>query len=57
MPFGNFDITYVEPAAPAAPVTTYSFEYDPSVPLSTSTNTFLIKTQLVLEMLFNSDLG
>lgn len=41
--FGNFDITYQEPALPAAAVDTYTFEYDPSVPLSTATNTFVLQ--------------
>jgi len=35
--FGNFDITYTEGA------NVYTFEYDPSVPLSTATNTFLLQ--------------
>ncbi|MCH2226980.1 MAG: flagellar hook-basal body complex protein [Candidatus Caenarcaniphilales bacterium] len=39
--FGNFVIAYDETAAtPAGP--RYEFEYDPSVPLSTSANTFIL---------------
>jgi flagellar hook protein FlgE len=37
--FGNFDIVYDETPGGAV----YSFEYDPSVPLSTTTNTFELK--------------
>jgi len=38
--FGNFDIVYDESGSGGA---VYSFEYDPSVPLSTTTNTFDLK--------------
>jgi flagellar hook protein FlgE len=37
--FGNFDMVYDETLS-VPPGTVYSFEYDPSVPLSTTTNTF-----------------
>jgi|LakMenE18May11ns_1017448.scaffolds.fasta_scaffold9954954_4 flagellar hook protein FlgE len=40
--FGNIDIVYDETLS-VPPGAIYSFEYDPSVPLSTSTNTFELK--------------
>jgi hypothetical protein len=40
--FGNFDMVYDESAS-VPPGAVYSFEYDPSVPLSNTTNTFELK--------------
>jgi flagellar hook protein FlgE len=40
--FGNFNMVYDESAS-VPPGAVYSFEYDPSVPLSTATNTFELK--------------
>ena len=40
--FGNFDIVYDETLS-VPPGGVYSFEYDPAVPLSTTTNTFELK--------------
>jgi flagellar hook protein FlgE len=40
--FGNFDMVYDETLS-VPPGSVYSFEYDPSVPLSTTSNTFELK--------------
>ena len=40
--FGNFDMVYDETLS-VPPGARYSFEYDPAVPLSTTTNTFELK--------------